>query len=469
MHAWTLVTAPRFDYQHVLTILAVCLLIATIPVYVLSYSGPSQSAQPNDLSIILMIGDGMGFDQVKLARWVEVGHDKNLTMENSRFNWSATTHSANDPITDSAAAGTAIATGVKTYNGRIAMDASGAPVETILEIAQSANKATGIVTTTTVDHATPASFMTHVISRTDYSEITRQIVEEAAVDVIMGGGNSSFSSDQLAAMIANGYSYVQNRLEFESITSGKVIGLFSDSGMDIEQTRNFTTTPSLAEMTNKSLEILSQDSDGFFLMVEGGQIDWGCHDNNKTYAALEAIAFDKAVNVSLEYVQDHSNTILIVTADHETGGLLVVSDILDDVLPSDSNTEEENRVLRVLRSKNVSVSWTTTSHTAAEVPVFLFGDAFAGLPQANRIDNTEIFTIMSNYLSTGEVSTTTTTTTTTTSTTTTDTTTVTTTSTTGETTKTTFPPPDTGPMFVVIGVVLISGIVFVLIVTVRRR
>ncbi|MFQ5831620.1 MAG: alkaline phosphatase [Candidatus Thorarchaeota archaeon] len=452
-------TAPRFDYQHILTVLIISAFVLSLPVYSLSHSSSTFQPPSNNLSVILMIGDGMGFQQVKLARWVEVGKDMNLTMETGLFSWSATTYSANSPITDSAAAGTAISSGVKTYNGMIAMDTFGLPVQTILEIAQSMNKATGVITTTTVNHATPASFMTHVMSRTDYSEITRQIVEEAAVDVIMGGGNSSFSSGQLATMMANGYTYVQNRVEFEQVTSGKVLGLFSHSGMDTEQTRNLTTTPSLAEMTNKSLEILSQDSDGFFLMVEGGQIDWGCHDNNKTYAALEAIAFNKAVNASLKYVQEHSNTILIVTADHETGGLLVVSDTLGDVLPSDSNTEEENRALRVSRSKNISVSWTTRGHTAADVPLFLFGDAFAGLPQANQIDDTQIFTMMSSYFSTGEVSTTTT-----------DMTTVTTaTSTTGETTTTISPPPETELLVIVASSILVASIVVVLIVMFRRR
>jgi alkaline phosphatase len=150
-------------------------------------------------------------------------------------------------------------------------------------------------------------------------------------------------------------------------------------------------------MTNKSIELLSQDPDGFFLMVEGGQIDLAAHDESKVNNALETIEFDRAVKVALDYVKVHSNTILIVTADHETMGLVVLSHDLDTELPSSLLTQNENETLRIARANNVTVDWTATYHTAWQVPLFCYGSAFSGLPLNVTIDNTNTFALMKDY------------------------------------------------------------------------
>ncbi|MFX1605322.1 MAG: alkaline phosphatase, partial [Promethearchaeota archaeon] len=330
-------------------------------------------ATDEPLSIILMIGDGMGYEHVKLARLVEFGENGSLVMQDSDWNASVTTHSADAAVTDSAAAATAIATGNKTNNGFVSLSPSLVSLETILEFAQFQNKSTGIVATSQLTHATPACFMTHIDNRNNYTEIARQIVEEANVDVLLGGGLDHFIGSQISTMIANGYSVIFNRTELAGISSGKVLGLFSNSHMDYEYDRNYDVQPSIAEMTSKSIEILSQDSDGFFLMVEGSRIDHAAHAEDKFRNALDTIAFDKAVDVALNYVENNINTILIVTADHETEGLVVLSHNLNSELPDDLVLEENKRTLRFARVNNVTVDWTATYHTDWPVPLFCYG------------------------------------------------------------------------------------------------
>lgn len=374
-----------------------CLTIPSIPIIDTQLADSAIPAADEPLSIILMIGDGMGHEHVKLARLVEFGEYGSLIMQDSEWNASVTTHSANAAVTDSAAAATAVATGNKTNNGFVSLSPSLLSLETILEFAQSQNKSTGIIATSQLTHATPACFMTHVNDRNNYTEIARQIVEEAYVDVLLGGGLDYFTGPQISTMITNGYSVVYNRTEMAGISSGKIFGLFSASHMDYEYDRDYEVQPSIAEMTNKSIEILSQDSDGFFLMVEGSRIDHAAHVEDKVRNALDTIAFDKAVDVAMSYVEDHNNTILIVTADHETEGLIVLSHNLNSDLPSDLVSEDDKRTLRVERVNNVTVDWTATYHTDWPVPLFCYGTAFSDLTNNITIDNTDIYGLLKDF------------------------------------------------------------------------
>ncbi len=442
--------------------------VRTFSDVVLVYNSTPASEEP--LSIILMIGDGMGFEHVELARLVEVGEFGSLNMQDSDWNASVTTHSANAAVTDSAAAGTAIATGTKTNNYIVGMDASLNPLETILEFAQTLNKSTGVVSTSIIAHATPASFMTHVNDRDDDTEIVRQIVEEAGVDVLLGGGSGLFTGAQIASMASNGYSIVHNRTELATVISGKVLGLFAASHLSYEYDRDFAIQPSIAEMTNKSIELLSQDPDGFFLMVEGSQIDFAAHNGDKVRNALETIAFDKAVDVAMDYVKDHNNTILIVTADHETGGLVVLSHNLSSELPEGLLSEEDKRTLRAERANNVTADWTTTYHTNIQVPLFALGNAFSDMSEDLTIDNTDIYDLMKDFYLGNPLNETelTTTTTTTGSTTTTTTETETTTDTTSST------EPTNGPniplnSYLVLAVSIASAIVILAVIMLIRR
>jgi len=362
---------------------------------------PENQSIPADVpgpSIILMIGDGMGYEQVELARLVEVGFSGSLTMQQLMWNASMATFNILGAITDSAAAGTAMATGYKTTNGRLGLLPSNAIIENIVEFSQTLNKSTGLVSTCRMVDATPAAFSTHVASRSDYSIITSQLVSDADVDVLLAGGDNYFSPAQETTMASHGYTVVKNRDDMLNVTTGKIFGLFAPEHIDYEIDRDYNATPSIAEMTNKSLELLSQDSDGFFLMVEGGKIDLACHADNKVNAALEAIEFDKAVKIALDYVETNTNTILIVTADHETEGLVVVSSDLNDTLPSIALSQAENEAIRIDRANNVTVEWTASYHTLTPVPVFCYGSAFSGLPESITFDNTQLFTMMKDYL-----------------------------------------------------------------------
>ncbi|MFW9793532.1 MAG: alkaline phosphatase [Candidatus Thorarchaeota archaeon] len=385
----------KFSKTLIVTILFFSLIF--IPNITMVQATQTDDSEP--VSVILMIGDGMGYEHLKLAKWVEYGKNAiNLTMV-TELAHSVTTESADSLITDSAAAATAIATGVKTNNNWVSIAPDGTELETILEKAQQDGKSTGIVTTTSLQHGTPAAFMTHTESRSDFSTISQQIVENSGVNVLLGGGRSIFTETQLNFMEEKGYTLVEDRTSMMSITSGNILGLFSEGDIGFEEIRNFTLTPSLAEMTGKALELLSQDSNGFFLMVEGGRIDHAGHDNNKVGVALETIAFDRAVGRAYSYAAQTPNTILIVTADHETGGLMITSDSLNSQLPSLGMTEEAQRTIRISRANSINVTWSTGYHTDANVPLYLHGDFFEQYSLNDIIDNTDVYQIMDDFFS----------------------------------------------------------------------
>jgi alkaline phosphatase len=197
----------------------------------------------------------------------------------------------------------------------------------------------------------------------------------------------------------NGYSFVENRSELIGANSSNIIGLFAPNHFPYEISRKKEIIPSLSEMTTKAIEILSQDPNGFFLMVEGGRIDHGGHANNKTNVALETIEFHYAINTAISYSMVHDEVLLIITSDHETGGLKILDDTLTDVTPSSNYTIEQNELIRIKRINNISVNWTGTYHTSQDVPFFGYNADFYGLENHSVIDNTEIFDIMKTFIS----------------------------------------------------------------------
>ncbi len=349
--------------------------------------------ETSNTSIILMIGDGMGFGQLELANLVEYGLTDNLTLEKLPYYASVRTADYENQITDSTSAATAMATGYKTRDGYLGINADGEEVENIVEIAQKLGKSTGIVVTSPVYKATPAGFMIHGDIEYKYDEITDQIVE-SNVDLLFGGGSDYFTTEKIDILLNYGYNLTYTREEFLTLSSSKLVGLFDGGQLPDERYRNTTLVPSLTEMTIKALEMLSTDEDGFFLMIEGSQIDWGAHENDVVYTALEAIAFDYAVEVAYEYVQTHEDTILIVTADHETAGLDIVSNTLDDMLPMELGTEEEILNQRIARANDINVTWEQSRHTSRHVPLFIDGEAFNDIEKGILIENTDIFNIM---------------------------------------------------------------------------
>ena len=373
------------------------LLVLSNLIFGCSRDESNSVAGPRVKNVILFIGDGMGAEHRKAARWASVGEAGKLIMDDMPASGLLETHSANNSITDSAAGATAMAAGVKTNNRVIGLDANLSLVPTILEVAKSKGKLVGLVTTTQITHATPAAFASHVESRSLMNEIAEQILA-ADVDVLLGGGENEFlpttdngcfseagerndGRNLLTEAIASGYVYVCDSVSFglvEPSSTSKLIGLFADEGM----TRPFS--PSLADMTKKAIDILSKNSDGFFLMVEGGQIDWASHDNDAANAISDTIGLDEAVAVARQFSSLADDTLIIVTADHEAGGMVVSS--LPSGLPGEDgpfSTQEGNQFY---------VNWSTDGHAAVDVPVTSQG------PRSNMLtgvqDNTSILFII---------------------------------------------------------------------------
>jgi alkaline phosphatase len=342
-------------------------------------------------AIILFIGDGMGEAHRTAARWSAVGRSGALAMDKMPFVGWAGTDAANGAITDSAAAATAIATGVKTTNGKIAMDPNNNSLTTILERAQARGMAVGLVTTVQVSHATPAAFAAHVPDRNSMTEIARQMLE-AGVDVLLGGGENQFVPTDDAGCFGPGERLDERNLIDEAVLAGymhvctataftavptsttRLLGIFADEAMP------HPFSPSLKDMTQKAIDILSQDPDGFFLMVEGGQIDWASHANNATDAISDTTGLDEAITVAQAYASTATNTLVIVTADHETGGMSV------------NLMGGEQGPFYMPEGTPFYVNWESTDHTGAEVPTTSLGpwsDLLAG-----SYENTHIHDVM---------------------------------------------------------------------------
>lgn len=331
-------------------------------------------------NIILLIGDGMGASQLTSAKYAKGA----LEVERCPAGGLITTHSIDSMVTDSAASGTAMATGHKTTNGTIAQTPEGAPLKTALEIAEERGKATGLVCTSAITHATPASFAAHVPQRKMQPAIAEQMASKE-IEVLFGGGRAFFipqSEDgslrtddkNLLDVLATRMKVITTTEEFNALqTPERVAGFFADDGLP----RFSEGRIGLPAMTGKAIRILKRNKKGFFLMVEGSQIDWGGHANDAEYIMAETIDFDDAVGVALDFAEQDGNTLVIITADHETGGFAV----LDGSVEARTITQ---------------TAFTADYHSAAMVPVFAYGpgsEAFGGIH-----DNTDVGRLIIQYL-----------------------------------------------------------------------
>ncbi|HBL80788.1 MAG TPA: alkaline phosphatase, partial [Aequorivita sp.] len=316
-------------------------------------------------NIILMIGDGMGLSQVSAAIYYKNGKPN---FERFSTIGLSKTSSASDLITDSAAGATVFSTGVKTYNGAIGVNQDTLAVPTIVEQLSTRGLATGIVATSSIQHATPASFYAHVKSRRMYEEIT-EFAPNSGVNFFAGGGLKFFNQrkdgkDLLAEMEAKGYKVITDQLPQQPSESNELILLAEDGMPKMGQGRG----DFLPNATKLALEKLSKKEKGFFLMVEGSQIDWGGHDNDADYLIEELLDFDKTLGVALDFAKQNGETLVIVTADHETGGFTLASD------GSDYN--------------KIKPTFSTTGHSGTMVPVFAEGPGaflFNGIYESTEI------------------------------------------------------------------------------------
>lgn len=305
-------------------------------------------------NIIICVGDGMGFEAVKAASYYASGEIGTLSFEQFPYQAEIETHAANTTMTDSAAAATAMATGHKVNNGVISMEipGNGTPLKTLLEISQDLNKRTGLVSTTYITHATPAAFGAHNAQRNNLGEIAHDYLHTTRPNVILGGGGNGLTEER--AELA-GYTVVSNREELMNLnteTETLVSGQFGETNIPYMYDGR-DNLPHLTEMATVALDILIQQPEGFFLLLEGGRIDHAGHSNDIDRQLLETVEFSDAIQTVYDRVSDNEDTIILVTADHETGGLRVHENNGQGNIPD--------------------ISWSTGGHTVSNVPLYGWG------------------------------------------------------------------------------------------------
>lgn len=333
----------------------------------LSCSKKEKAQEPvKPVNVIYMIGDGTALPQV-FASILASGKD--LAFTQFPYTGILDTRSANKDITDSAAGGTALASDVKTNNGMIGMDADTLAVETILETFANQGKSTGVVATSYVTHATPASFVAKVPKRSMYEDIAVQMAESDKLNLMIGGGRKHFNqrkdSLDLIQRMENELGWKVYDTLYGIDTDCKKYAVLANDGHMPKMPERGDFLP---KATRIAIETLDKNEKGFFLMVEGSQIDFACHANDSATMVEECVDFSNAIQVALDYAKAKGNTLVLVTADHETGGL---------TMPD-------------LQGKytNVAFQYSTQSHTCLPVIIYAYGpgaELFTGWMQNNTI------------------------------------------------------------------------------------
>ncbi|HZH58567.1 MAG TPA: alkaline phosphatase [Metabacillus sp.] len=409
-------------------------------------------------NVIFLIGDGMGVSYTSAYRYLQDSDDSKFAerTELDKYLVGQQMTYPEDPeqnVTDSASAATAMSAGIKTYNNAIAVDNDGSDVKTVLEAAKEQGKATGLVATSEITHATPASFGAHDHSRQNMNAIANDYYDdlingEHKIDVLLGGGTDLFvrqDRNLVEEFQKDGFSYVTNKDELVKDDNEQVLGLFAPRGLPkmLDRTEDI---PSLEDMTTSAIDRLNKDKDGFFLMIEGSQIDWAGHDNDIVSAMSEMEDFEKAFAAAIEFAKKDKHTLVVATADHSTGGYSIgangiynwfgepikaakrtpdfmaeeiangadVEETLKQYIDLDLTAEEiqsvknagtkatdiDNAIEKIFDNRS-HTGWTTGGHTGEDVPVYAFGpsaERFAG-----QIDNTDNAKIIFEILGKDEV------------------------------------------------------------------
>ena len=331
-------------------------------------------------NIIFLIGDGLSIASVSMMQLVNkyeptiFDKAENIALQKS--------YSADNRVTDSAASGTALATGVKTNNTYLGVLPDGTAVESLIEVAQREGMATGVVVTTYLQHATPAAFYAHVPSRHEYALISEQLLD-SRLDVAIGGGMAFFAerygdrTQAEAAIAAAGFTLATDFEATKTLSADcRVLALLADKEVG-ENSGDY-----LAQATSKALELLETrgGDNGFVLMVEGSLIDGMGHGNDAVAQQREMLGFMQAIEVAVAYAQSHSDTLVVVTADHGTGGLTLVSANADFTLAE----------------QGVEFRWTTGGHSGEMIPVYLYG---AGSELVNGVmENSELGALLKGVI-----------------------------------------------------------------------
>ncbi len=369
-------------------------------------------------NVIFIQGDGMGIAHRELIRLATKGQNGELAMNKLRYAGFVHTDPADpdEPVTDSAAAATAYATGVKSYNGAIGVDVNGNPVTTLLEQSRAAGKSTGLVTTSQVTDATPAAFGSHVLDRADQSEIARQFIEESQPDVILGGGEDFWfpagdegawqdhpakdpteaskgtKGDLVERAGQLGYKYVRNGDEMRAAgRRGKLLGLFANEEMFEHRNEGqgdlYEPSVPLKDMASTALDRLKRDRDGFFLLIEEEGIDEMAHHSNAKLTVKSGAALDDTVAMAMRFAAKTPGTLVLVVGDHETGGLAIEN--VDEEDESGAGETAEDGPIPVANSNlQMTVDWTTGQHTGAATPITADGPGADKLARVQQ--NTDV-------------------------------------------------------------------------------
>jgi alkaline phosphatase len=344
-------------------------------------------------NVILLIGDGMGQAQIDAAGLYAHGRTGRLTLEQLPHRGLMSTHPAGgDPkrVTDSAAAGTALATGRKVNNKviSVAIPGDGAELETVLQRAGRHGRKTGLVSTSVITHATPAAFGAHCPDRNKYDKIAESMLTGVRPNLIFGAAGVKDKEGNVLGVTPDkarkaGYTVVQTRKEMARLEPGQlgyVSGQFHAGGhmpymheYKTGKTDVYDTVPTLSEMTAKALELLGGSEGGFFLMVEAARIDHAGHGNKIEQNMAETLEFDRAVAEVLDWAKGRTDTLVIVTADHECGGLRV-----------DPAGARQGEI--------PSHTWSSDGHTGVFVPIFASGVGAGSVRDV--IDNTDVYRVM---------------------------------------------------------------------------
>lgn len=316
-------------------------------------------------NVIIMVGDGMGVSQVYAGLTANKG---SLHLERAQFTGFSKTYSADNYITDSAAGGTAIACGTKTKNGSIGVDANGKPVKSMLEYAMENGMAAGLAVSCDVTHATPASFVAHQAKRSMAEEIAADFAR-SGLTVFIGGGRKNFENRKDKVNLSErlkekGFAIAYTMDDAKKVTSGKLAALVAEEHPAAYPERGNM----LPDGVQTALNLLKGNKKGFCLMVEGSQIDWAAHANKTKETIDEMLDFDRAVKVAFDFADANPNTLVIITADHETGGMSLTGGNM--------------------KNGEVKAEWGTKGHSAVMVPVFAYGAGakdFTGIYQNTDI------------------------------------------------------------------------------------
>lgn len=390
--------------------------------------GDNQIVKNPPKNIIIMISDGCGYNHIETANLYRYGKIKSPVYEQLPVSLAMSTYLAGgqyDPnqawqsfgyfkegATDSAAAATAMSTGIKTYSGAIGVDSQKKRISNIVERCEELKMSTGVITSVQFSHATPAGFVAHNKNRGNYAEIAREMINQSACEVIMGCGHPLYDEDGKSKFIDK-YDYVggkdtfnavlegssggdcdgddvndpwtliQSRQDFQKLSSGqtpkRVLGV-AQVHTTLQQARSgsnnaepfkvkmIETVPTLSEMASAAINVLDNDPNGFFLMIEGGAIDWASHANQSGRVIEEQISFQEAIETVLEWVAKNSNwndTLLIVTSDHETGYLT----------GPDSGKTTWNALVNNGAENQPGFEWHSGGHTNQLVPFFAKGNS----------------------------------------------------------------------------------------------